>query len=348
VSVGSVDGFGSIIVNGVRFETSSTSYDLEEFTALALGHVVRVDGTLSAGASGGTASVVHAAPEVQGVVSTVQRSDSTFTAMGQLISISSATVFDGVTSVADLAPGDAVRVSGLPFHAGQLLASRITKLASPPSVVYVTGQITSSDIGGKTFKVGAQTVSFTGTTSIDGGTGATLRVGAYVRVNGASGTGGVVQAARVRVWQAPAAESTAVSWSGVVSDYASLASFNIAGQPVDASSAQITGGPSSSIGNGVRVEIDGTVVGGAIKASKLRIKHVPGTGGPVSFTANGAIGAFSSSASFRVQGQPINASGSGVVFVNGTAANLRNGTKVTVSGSQVVNGVLIANTVTFE
>jgi hypothetical protein len=57
---------------------------------------------------------------------------------------------------------------------------------------------------------------------------------------------------------------------------------------------------------------------------------------------------YSSSASFRVRGQLVDASGPGVVFTNGTAANLAIGTMVTVSGSQIVNGVLIAQQVSFE
>ena len=60
------------------------------------------------------------------------------------------------------------------------------------------------------------------------------------------------------------------------------------------------------------------------------------------------MGNFSSPASFRVRGQPIDASGPGVVFVNGTAANLRSGVQVRVEGSRVVNGVLIATRVVFE
>jgi hypothetical protein len=49
-----------------------------------------------------------------------------------------------------------------------------------------------------------------------------------------------------------------------------------------------------------------------------------------------------------VKGQPVDASGPGVVFVNGTVANLGNGVQVNIEGSQVVNGVLIATRVAFE
>jgi hypothetical protein len=124
--------------------------------------------------------------------------------------------------------------------------------------------------------------------------------------------------------------------------------MRVLGFPVDASAAQITGGPAGSIGNGVKVEVGGVVSGGMLRSTKLKIRHVPGTGGPSSFDLIGTVGAFASPSDFRVRGQPVNAGGPDVVFVNGTAANLRNGVRVNIHGTQVVNGVLTAATVTFE
>jgi hypothetical protein len=95
------------------------------------------------------------------------------------------------------------------------------------------------------------------------------------------------------------------------------------------------------------VDVTGVVRNGVLVASRLAIRHVPGTGGPVSFNLQGTIGAFVSSANFRVQGNPVNASGGGVVFVGGTAGNLGNAVRVRIVGSSVTNGVLIADTVTF-
>jgi len=46
-----------------------------------------------------------------------------------------------------------------------------------------------------------------------------------------------------------------------------------------------------------------------------------------------------------VRGQPVDASGA--VFENGTVSDLRNGRKVTVVGDRVIDGVLIAQHVTF-
>jgi hypothetical protein len=347
VAVGSVDGFGSIIVNGIRFDIDSASLDLEDIGSLALGHIVRIDGIIDASGNVGTATAIHAAQELQGTVSAVH-SDATFTVLGQRVAVSGSTVYEGVSAVSGLVPGDAVQVSGLPSSAGQLLATRIVKRAASAGSLAATGQITSINSAAKAIQIGGLTVSYSASTAIEEPAGATLQVGAYVRVQGTLGTSGTLAATKIRQWQVPAANLAKVAWSGVVSDYASIGSFKIGSLPVDASSAAVTGGPSGAIGNGVQVELEGVMNAGVLKADKLRIKHVPGTGGPVSFSVSGAIGAFISASSFRVQGQPVNAGGAGVVFVNGTAASLRNGKKVSVAGSQVVDGVLIAQTVTFD
>ena len=64
--------------------------------------------------------------------------------------------------------------------------------------------------------------------------------------------------------------------------------------------------------------------------------------------AIGSIGNYVSPANFRVRGQLVDASGAGVVFVNGTQANLANSVNVTVVGTRVVNGALIADQVSFD
>jgi hypothetical protein len=75
---------------------------------------------------------------------------------------------------------------------------------------------------------------------------------------------------------------------------------------------------------------------------------VPGTGGHASFDLIGNVGGFRSPSDFRVRGQPVNAGGSDVVFVNGSAANLANGVRVNIHGTRVVEGVLMAASVSFE
>jgi hypothetical protein len=179
--------------------------------------------------------------------------------------------------------------------------------------------------------------------------GRPLADGTLVRVRATTVLPGSLPATLVQWWYpVPTANATPVQLAGIVTDYAALGSLRVLNVPVNASYAKVTGGPDSAVGNGVKVEVGGVMSNGVLQASKLKIRHVPGTGGPSSFTLIGTVGSFSSAASFRVRGQPVDASGPGVVFVNGTAANLRNGAKVNIEGSQVVNGVLIATRVSFE
>ena len=101
------------------------------------------------------------------------------------------------------------------------------------------------------------------------------------------------------------------------------------------------------MGNGVRVIVGGVLSNGVLQVSTLKIRLVLGTGGQPSFSLTGQISTFNSIADFRIKGQPIDASGQ-VDFPNGSAANLGAQVKVTVEGSRVANGVLIADRIVFQ
>jgi len=349
VGIGSVDGFGSIIVNGVRHEIGSATLTLTDATSLQLGASVRVAGTVSTNLSSGTATSVVSAADMRGFVSALNAASLTFTVMGQTVSADDSTIFDGVGALSSLVNGDIVQIYGLPGAPGQLRATRVEKLAATGSYV-ASGLVQALDTTARTFRLGTVTVQYTPAMLTSPLTPATLANGIVVRVTaGGETAGGVLAATQVQQWYTlPTTTGDAANVTGMVTDYASLASFRLQGVAVNASGAQVTGGPASSIGNGVKVEVSGTMSGGTLVATKLRIKHVPGTGGPVSFSATGSIGQFVSPANFKVQGQVVNASGAGVVFTGGVAGDLANGRRVTVLGSQVVGGVLIAQSVTFN
>lgn len=349
VGIGAVDGFGSIIVNGVRHEIGSATLTLTDGASLQLGITVRVAGTVSADLSTGTATSVASAPDVRGVVSALNAASGTFTVMGQSISTDDSTIFSGVAALTSLVNGDIVQLYGLPGTSGNLRATRIERVGAAASYV-ASGLVQSLDTSARTFRLGTVTVQYTPAMLATPLTPATLANGMVVRVTAsAEPVAGVLAATQVQAWYTvPSATGAAVNLTGLVTDFAGLSSFRLQGVAVNASGAQVTGGPSSSVGNGVKVEVSGSMSGGALVVSKLKIRHVPGTGGPVSFSVMGNIGQYTSASNFRVQGQVVNASGAGVVFSGGTVADLANGKRVTVLGSQVVNGVLIAQSVTFN
>lgn len=351
VGIGSVDGFGSIIVNGTRYDIRSAQLTLSDAAELKLGMTVRVAGPVSADQSTGTATRVISAPELRGRIAGLDPASGSFSLWSATVTTDSATVYDGVAGLAGLAQGDEVQVYGLPAAAGELRATRIEKVAEPMLPI-LTGQVQALDRGSRRFRIGALEVDYT-TAMVDmGGPETALANGTIVRVPGNGLANGTYIASAVQWWQAPAvAEGSPLNLGGVVADYAGTSSFRVQGVTVNASAARVTGG---TLGHGARVELAGLMRGGVLQATRVKVRQGSGSTGGNSgsdggaapmFSAEGTIGQFQSAASFKVQGQTIDASGPHVVFSNGSAQQLRQGQRVAVTGSRVTNGVLIADRV---
>ena len=345
--IGAADGLGSIILNGLRYDTASATLTLEDATELQIGMSARVAGKVDPDFTRGIATQVVSGAELRGAVSRIDVGAGSFVVMGISVSIDAATVWADASGLASVADGSLIQVWGLPGAPGTLRAT-LVQIAPTLTAPLVTGAIQNLDATNRTFMLGQLTVNY-GSASFARIDVSSLANGVIVRVRGAAApAGSAFTATKVEEWYAiPVNEGIALQLAGVITDFASRGAFEVLGTPVDATNALITGGPVASLGNGVKVEVDGFMSGGVLVVKKLRIRHVPGTGGPASFTLIGAIGNYLSPASFRVQGQPVDASGPGTVFENGTAANLADGQRVTVVGDRVVDGVLIAQRVTF-
>ncbi|MDP9910583.1 hypothetical protein J2W27_002695 [Variovorax boronicumulans] len=346
--IGAADGLGSVILNGLRYNTDSATFSLEDTTELQIGMSARIAGKVDASFTSGIAATVVSAAELRGAVSAIDLKDGSFTVMGARVTTDNATVWGDAKGAADLVDTAVVQVWGLPAAPGTLRATRV-QVAPATTAPLVTGTVQNLDRGGQQFTLGLLTVDFGGAAFGPGIDAASLANGALVRVRGtAAPAAGRFTATQVQGWYAiPSADGIALQLAGVVTDFAALGDFRVLGNKIDARNAQITGGPSGSIGNGVKVEVDGFLSGQVLVVKKLRIRHVPGTGGPVSFTVVGPIANYMSAADFIVRGQRVDASGSGTIFENGTAADLGNGKRVTVVGDRVVDGVLIAQRVSF-
>lgn len=344
--VGSVDGAGSIIVSGLRYDTDTAVVNIDDAAALQLGMSVKVSGPVNADFTSGTARRVDSAADIRGPLSSVDLAQGSFVVMGTTVTTDNATVWADAAGLAAIAPNTTLQIWGLPAAPGVLRATRVEQHG--PSAPILTGTVQNLDPLRRTFTLGSFVVDYGGAVLSGSLDGRPLADGTLVRVRANTALPGRLPATLVQWWYpVPTANATPVHLAGVVTDYAGLGSLRVLGTAVDASSAQITGGPAGAVGNGVKVDVAGTMSNGILKATKLKIRHVPGTGGPASFILIGAIGNFSSASSFRVRGQPVNAGGPGVVFVNGNASNLGNGVPVTIEGEQVVDGVLIATRVSF-
>jgi hypothetical protein len=355
--VGSVGGLGSIILNGVRYKTypeapdgiDPANFNLEDTSELQIGMSVRIAGKIDSNFTAATAQQVASAAELRGAVSAINLAGSSFVVMGTTVTTDNATVWSGVTSLSNLPAGAVVQVWGLPSEPGALRATRV-ELNPASTEPLVTGFVQNLDRLRQSFMLGQLEVRYGGAVFSGGIDASTLAEGAIVRVRGSAvPVVGVFTATKVQGWYAiPTQNAAAVQLAGIVANYIGLANpFKVLGTTVDASNALITGGLPTSIGNGVKVEADGFMNNGVLVVKKLRIRNIPGVGGPVDFTLIGAIGGYHSASDFKVQGRQVNASGPATTFEGGTIAELANGRRVSVVGDTVENGVLIAKRVTF-
>ena len=346
--VGSVGGIGSIILNGVRYNTDAATFGLEDTSELQIGMSVRIAGKIDNQFTAATAQQVVSAAELRGAVSSIDLAGDSFVVMGTTVTTDNATVWSGGNSLSDLIAASQVQVWGLPSVPGTLRATRV-ELKPASAEPLVTGFVQNLDRLGRSFMLGQITVRYSGALFSGGIDESTLAEGAIVRVRGiAAPFAGTFNATKVQGWYAiPTQNTAAVQLAGIVANYNGLSDFRVLGTAVNASNAQITGGLASSIGNGVKVELDGFMTNGVLVVKKLRIRNVPGVGGPVDFTLIGAIGGYQSPSNFRVQGRQVDASRPGTAFEGGTILQLANGRRVTVVGDAVENGVLIAKRVTF-
>ncbi|RSZ35635.1 hypothetical protein EJO66_16755 [Variovorax beijingensis] len=343
--IGSVGGLGSIILNGVRYNTDAATTSLEDTTELQIGMSVRIAGKIDSEFTAATAQRVDSAAELRGAVSVIDLSKDSFVVMGTTVTIDNATVWSGANSLAQVVAGSVVQVWGLPSAPGTLRATRV-ELKPISAEPLVTGMVQNLVLG-QQFTLGQLTVQYSSATFSDGIDASTMAEGAIVRVRGNfEPATGVFNATKVQGWYAvPKQNAAAVQLAGVITNYTGIGDFQVLGTKIDASKTNFPSALVDSIGPGVKVEVDGFMSSGVLVAKKLRIK-----GGPVDFTLIGAISAYQSPSDFRVQGRPVNAGGPATVFENGTVddlASLAPNRRISVVGDAVIDDVLIAKRVTF-
>ncbi|MDM0034738.1 DUF5666 domain-containing protein [Variovorax sp. J22P271] len=347
--VGAVDGAGSIIVNGLRYDTQTAVGNVEDAPAgLQLGMSARVIGPVNASFTQGIARRVESAADIRGPVTSVDAAHGSFVVLGTTVTTDEATVWADAAGLAAIPAGATVQVWGLPSAPGALRATRVEQ-REPSATPILTGTVQNLDTARRSFSLGGRSVDYAGAVLSGSPDGQALANGIIVRVRATAAATGNLAATLVQWWYPlPTVDAATAQFAGVVTEFAGPGSLRVLGYPVDASAAQVSGGPAGAIGNGVKVEVGGSIAGGVLRATKLKIRNVPGTGGPASFDLIGTVGAFRSPSDFRVRGQPVNAGGTEVLFFNGSAAKLGNGVRVNIHGTQVVDGVLTAATVTFE
>ncbi len=274
-AAGPVSGFGSIIVNDVRFEDNTARILDDDNNSMSrsdvkLGMLVDVlSGAFTDDASTGlrnaTATQITYGSSIKGVVTA--KSASSITVLGQVINVTSTTVFDdfasGLTSVSTSSPNNLVEVHALlDASTGEFTATRIERKTSLTECK-VSGIVSSLNQANRTFSVGGWPI----TGGVSASDVAQLANGKRVKVRltySAPNCGNT--ATRIQSSDISLNEGASAEVEGFVSNFVSAANFKVNGVLVNATT--LPGG----VGDGIRVEADGVVRNGVLVASKVEVK----------------------------------------------------------------------------
>jgi hypothetical protein len=358
-SSGPITGFGSIVVNGVRFDDSAARVQDDDGadrsrSDLKLGTVVEIEaGPISTDAATGvrtsTASKAQIGSEIKGPVEAVDVAGGTLTVIGQLVRVDADTVFDGFAQgLASVRVGQRVEVNALFDATNDRHTATRVELKAGLDEFKLRGRITRLNTSAKTFSIGSATISFA---RVPARELPALSDGLVARVTVLTvPQGGVWTATKVRTAAAtpPIADRVEAELEGYVSDFVSLASFRINGTPVDASGAgvEFEDGSSDQVANGARLEVEGELRGGVLVARKVEIERVAD---PDKFELSGAIESVNAVArSFVLRGMTV-MHDSGTSFDDGSSADLVVGARVEVKGRLSANGTqLLASQIEFD
>ena len=273
---GPISGFGSVIVNGMRFETVGASLSDDDGSPvrlqdLALGMSVNIDGTVDDNTGRGRAKSLSLVHGNTGAITSIDRSSQTITVMGLTIKTNTATAYKNVASFSALAVGDAVEVYGTLQSDNTVLATLIEKETGTYTNRAV-GRVSNLDTNAKTFKIGSLVVNY-GTATVIG----TLAEGRQIRVTATQGpVNNVLIANSIKVTDGAAYGSSVASGTFLkIKGVAEAAPINglltVSGTRVNVAQATYEGG--TSIVAGALLEIKGTWDGTVLQASKVELER---------------------------------------------------------------------------
>ncbi|MDD2976513.1 DUF5666 domain-containing protein [Aquabacterium sp.] len=349
---GSIEGFGSIIVNGVRYDETQARVSSDEGATLAsealkLGMVVEVLASAPTASPTGLptakASAVRTRSEVEGPLTAI--AGDMLTVLGQSVRLTPATFFDDdlVNGRTSLAVGQRLEVYGHVGQDGVLTATRID-LEDDTDDYKLRGTVTALDPVNRTFNIGGATLSYASLA-----TQPALAEGQVVDVRVATGQqGGAWVLTRLRApTSLVAGQSLKAELEGVVSEViyqgAQIMGLVVNGVRVDTGSVTLPVG----LAQGNLVEVEGRLHDGVLTASKVeREQRLDGDEG---FEVQGRITALDTvQKTFELRGVKVKYNDS-TRFEDGGLAQLALNAKVEVSATLEADGrTLLATEVEFD
>lgn len=282
-ALGPISTFGSIVVNGVRYETNSATFTIDGEAGsqddLRVGQVVTVSGSIDDNGVDGVADEVEFNDDVTGPIESIDPVTGQLVVLGQTVLISPETSFDDSVSPASidgLAIDDIIEVSGLVDASGRITATRIESKAGETELE-VRGIVGNLNTTGLSFDINGLTIDYS-SAALENFSGDSVTDGDLVEVKGTSiGAGGELIATRVKREDGlvGVTEGVHIEIQGFITRFQSAQDFDVAGLPVTTTASTVyEGGLASDLSLNVKVEVEGDVdASGVLVATKVDIRR---------------------------------------------------------------------------
>ena len=283
ISMGPISTFGSVVVNGIRYDTSSAVFTVNGLSGsqddLSVGQVITVSGTIDDNGVDGDADEVNFDDNVKGPVQDIDLAMSQIVVLGQTVLINPETSFDdsiSPASIGGLGIDDIVEVSGLVDSTGRITATRI-ELKPAGTEFEVLGIVSGHDMTNFFFNINNLVVDYSGAT-LDNFSAGQINDGDFVEAKGVSlNIDGELVANRVELKNAlpNVADGVHVEIQGFITRFTSTQDFDVTGLPVTTNASTVyTGGIQGDLGLNVKVEVEGDINNnGVLVATKVDIRR---------------------------------------------------------------------------
>ena len=282
-ALGVIAAMDSVTVNGVRYETDSTTVtingQLSGLDDLELGQIVSLEGTIEVDGPRGTADRIDYEATVLGPVESLDATLGQMIVMGQTVLIDADTMFDpsvDPSTLSGLSVGSNAQISGFLNEVGEIIATRIEPDTASPGV-QIIGSISGLDIANMLFSINRLTVDYGNATLIDlpGGIPAN---GMFVIARGtiADGILNVDQIAGLYdLDNSTPGERTQAQ--GLITRFGSATDFDLNGAPITTDSGTaFVNGTIDDLQVNAEITLDGEVAanGGRILANEINFGRV--------------------------------------------------------------------------
>jgi hypothetical protein len=307
VTSGTITAFGSVFVNGVRYDVSAASLTKNDTTvaqsALSVGEVALVRGREDAQSGQGDADSVDVEDRVVGPIATISVSMNQLTVLGQTISVTASTSFGpGITpgDLTGLKMGDSVEVSGLAGTGGVIMATRIGR-AESNEPLQVMGTAGTVDSAAHTLMINALMVDYS-SANLSGFMSGQPASGDLVIARGTvvDATGTKLTATTLRKADTDRddqAQGGMVEEEGLITRFASATDFDVAGAKVTTTASTVfKNGTAADLALNVRVEVRGTLdanmvlVADVVEIERVAVVALQGTVSAVTATTLTVLG----------------------------------------------------------